>query len=181
MASRLRIIGGAITYEEDSGNHPFLQTSTIDGLRLPVTGGYVTRAEDRRIVGHVQVAKVDALIQGLNEVIGLSDDYDFFSATEYLPDDPEHPSIFQNMVTNTMPAGRVISIPGMPRIQMPFAISTSALTEAVCFVQEPKFVGTMRLIYDFSFSNISPQAQVMLARLVGKIPSTAHMTGAGRF
>jgi hypothetical protein len=181
LASRLRIIGGEITYEEHSGNHPFLQASTLNGLRLPVTGGYVTRADDKRVVGHVQVAKVAAFMQELNAVMGLSDNYDFFSATEYLSDDPEHPSIFQNMVTITVPAGKMIRIPGMPRVAMPLAMSTTAFTEAVGFVQKDKFVGTMRLIYDFSFSNISQQVRLILGRHFGEIPSTAHMTGAGRF
>jgi hypothetical protein len=181
LASRLRIIGGEITYEEHTGNHPLLEASTIKGLKLPVTGGYVARADDKRIMGHVLVAKVAAIMQELNAAMGNSDDYDFFSATEYLSDDPEHPSIFQNMVTNTVPAGRVIGIPGMPRVPMPFTILSTAFTEAVGFVREDKFVGTMRLIYDFSFSNISPQVQMSLARQFGQIPATGHMTGAGRF
>jgi hypothetical protein len=107
VASRLRIIGGEITYEEHSGNHPFLQAGSIDGLRLPVTGGYVTRAEDKRIMGHVQVGKVAAFMLELNAAMGISDDYEFFSATEYLSDDPNHPNIFQNIVTNTVPAGKM--------------------------------------------------------------------------
>jgi hypothetical protein len=181
LASRLRIIGGEITYEEHTGSHPFLQVGTVNGLSLPVTGGYVARADDKRIVGHVQVAKVAPLMHELNLAMGVSDGYDFFSATEYLSDDPEHPSIFQNMVTNTVPAGTAISIPGMPRVPIPFTISSTAFTEAVGFVREEKFVGTMRLIYEFSFANISPQTQMSLVRQFGQIPTTAHASGAGRF
>jgi hypothetical protein len=181
VASRMRIMGGEITYEEHSGSHPFLKGSAVNGLVLPVTGGYVTRAEDKRIVGHVCVAKVAAFMQELNAAIGASDDYDFFSATEYISDDPEHPSIFQNFETNLVPAGKMISIPGMPSVPMPFEMSTTAFTEAVGFVREDKFVGTMRLTYDFSFSQISPQVRMMLSRQFGHIPDRAHMMGAGRF
>lgn len=141
----------------------------------------MTRAEDKRIVGHVCVAKVAAFMQELNAAIGASDDYDFFSATEYISDDPEHPSIFQNFVTNRVPAGKMISIPGMASVPMPFEMSSTAFTEAVGFVREDKFVGTMRLTYDFSFSQISPQVRMMLSRQFGHIPDRAHMMGAGRF
>jgi hypothetical protein len=64
---------------------------------------------------------------------------------------------------------------------MPFEMSTTAFTEAVGFVREDKFVGTMRLTYDFSFSQISPQVRMMLSRQFGHIPDRAHMMGAGRF
>jgi len=58
LASRLRIIGGTVTYEEHKGNHPFLQADSLNGMALPVVGGYVTRGDDRRIVGHLKMAKV---------------------------------------------------------------------------------------------------------------------------
>ena len=48
LASRLRIIGGTVTYEEHKGNHPFLQADSLNGMALPVVGGYVTRGDDRR-------------------------------------------------------------------------------------------------------------------------------------
>jgi hypothetical protein len=181
LASRLRILGGEITYEEHSGSHPFLQASAIDGLSLPVTGGSVARADDQRIVGRIRVAKVAAFLQDLNAAMGISDDYDFFSATEYLSHDPEHPTIFQNQVTNVVPAGRIIRIPGLPQVPMPFEMSSTAYTEAIGFVQDDTFVGIMRLTYDFGFSNISPQARMLLARQFGPIPAAAHMTGIGRF
>jgi hypothetical protein len=180
LASKLRIIGGQITYEEHTGNHPMLPADTLNGLSLPVTGGLVTRVGDKRILGNLLMAKATPLVQ-VNAVMGISDDYDFFSAAEYISNDPEHPTIFQNMLINTTPAGKVITLPGVGRVIMPLTMSCRAFTEAVGFVREDKFVGTMRLQYDFTFSEISPQAQFALARQFGPIPSTAKMTGAGRF
>jgi len=46
---------------------------------------------------------------------GISDDYDFFSATEYLSHDPEHPTIFQNQVTNVVPAAESFAFPACHR------------------------------------------------------------------
>ncbi len=179
--SKLRIIAGEITYEEHEGSHPFFQADNLNGLVLPVTGGYVQRAEDKRIMGHVCVAKSAAIIQNLNSMAGISDDYDFFSASEYISDDPEHPTIFQNWVSTTVPLGKVIEIPGLPRVPMPLEMSSIAFTEAVGFVREDKFIGTMILTYDFTFSKVSQQARMLFARLGKSIPESAHMEGSGRF
>ena len=181
LASRLRIIGGDIFYEEHSGSHPMLQAGSVEGLVLPVTGGYVTRGEDKRIVGRLKVAKSVALLQDLKSITGASDDYDFFSATEYIADDPERPSIFQNVVEHSVPVGQVIRIPGLPPFPMPVAISSTSYTEAVGFVRGDKFVGTMSLTYEFDFSRIPRQMRMMLRPQLGEVPDRAHMTGAGRF
>jgi hypothetical protein len=64
---------------------------------------------------------------------------------------------------------------------MPFAISSVAFTEAVGFAIDDKFVGTMKLSYDFSFSNIPLHVRTALEQRMGHIPETAHMDGSGRF
>jgi hypothetical protein len=179
LASKLRIIGGQITNDEYSGNHPLLPVESVNGLSLPVTGGYVTRAEDKRIMGHVLVGKAVAFIP--NSAVGIPDSYDFFSATDYLSDDPERPTIFQNFVTGKVPAGRMFDFPGMQRVPMPYGWSYTQITEAVGYVRENKFVGMMRQTYDFDFSQISPQVRMMLARQFGQIPDAAHVAGTGRF
>lgn len=127
------------------------------------------------------MAKAAALIQGISTSPGASDDYDFFSASEYLSDDPERPTIFQNLLKSSVPAGRLISIPGLPKVPLPFAMSTTAFTDAVGYVRDNKFVGTMSLTYDFIFSELSPRNRVALFPRVGSIPERAHMVGAGRF
>lgn len=178
LPSRLRIIGGEITYDEHSGSHPLLRADSVSGLVLPVTGGYVSRAEDKRIVGHLKVAKTVAF---LDDITGASDEYDFFTATEYISDDQEHPSIFQNVVEHIVPVGKMIRIPGFPAFPMPVAISSTSSTEAVGFVENDKFVGTMSLTYDFDFSRIPSQMKMALRPRLGLIPDRAHMVGAGRF
>ncbi|MGD0860388.1 MAG: type I restriction enzyme HsdR N-terminal domain-containing protein [Terracidiphilus sp.] len=162
LASRLRIIGGQITNDEYGGNHPLIPVKSANGLSLPVTGGYVTRAEDKRIMGHVLVGKAVAFIP--NSAMGIPDSYDFFSATDYLSDDLERPTIFQNFVTGIVPAGSTFDLPGVQRVPMPFGWSYTQFTEAVGFVKGDRFVGTMSLTYDFSFSNISPEFRMMAAR-----------------
>jgi Type I restriction enzyme R protein N terminus (HSDR_N) len=181
LASRLRIIGGEILYEEHQGSHPFIQAQSMKGLRLPVTGGYVTRDEDRRIKGHLKVAKSAPMLQQLNAVMGIADDYDFFSATEFLSQDRENPSIFQNVVASQVAVGTIITLPGLPRFPMPLELTSNSYTEAIGYVDGDNFIGMMRLTYDFGFSKISPQVRNMLPAQFGHIPATAHMTGSGRF
>jgi hypothetical protein len=181
VPSRVIIIRGEITYEEHIGDHPFFPRDAVNGLVLAVTGGYVKRAEDKRIIAHLCIAKAAALIQGISASPGASEDYDFFSASEYLSDDPEHPTIFQNLVKTAVPAGRFISIPGLPKVPLPFAMSNTAFTEAVGYVRDNKFVGTMSLTYDFTFSELSPNTRVAFFHKMGAIPERAHIIGAGRF
>jgi len=179
LASRLRIIGGQITNDEYSGNHPLIPLESVNGLSLPVIGGYVTRAEDKRIMGHVLVGSAVAIIP--NSAMGIPDSYDFFSATDYLSDDPDRPTIFQNFVKGIVPAGSSFPFPGIKRVVMPFEMTYTQITEAVGYVRENTFVGTMSFINDFNFSKISPEFRNNVFRQLGQIPDTAHITGTGRF
>jgi hypothetical protein len=179
LSSQLQIIGGEVIYEEHTGNHPLFQESSVNGLRLPVVGGSVSRTEDGRIVGRVEVSK-PAPILFIGEG-GASDAYNFFSASEYISDEPQHPTIFQNLTTLVTPAGRQVNFPGLGRFAMPFELSVSSFTEAVGYVANGKFVGTMRLSYDLEVSKMAPQIRQLLAQRFGHIPDSGHMTGAGRF
>ena len=134
LASRLRIVGGSVTYEEHKGSHPFLQLGSIDGLSLPVTGGFVSRAEDKRIVGQLRMAKVAAGIQDFNAILGISDDYDFFTAAEFLSNDPKRPNIFQNWTETNVALGTPINIAGLPLVPMPLQTASTAFTEAIGYV-----------------------------------------------
>ena len=181
LASRLRIIGGTVTYEEHKGSHPFLQADSLNGMALPVTGGYVTRGEDRRIVGHLKMAKVATGPWDFNKMLGISDDYDFYTAAEYISIDAERPSIFQNWVSNIVPFGTHMSIPGLGNFPLPMEISSTAFTEAVGYVYDDKFVGVMRLELSFTFTKVTSQTRMALASRFGDIPEVAGITGSGRF
>lgn len=181
LASRLRIIGGTVTYEEHKGSHPFLQAGSLNGMALPVTEGYVTRGDDKRIVGHLKMAKVAAGPWDFNKMLGISDDYDFYTAADYISIDSERPSIFQNWVSNIVPFGTHMSVPGLGNFPLPMEISSTAFTEAVGYVQDDKFVGVMRLELSFTFTKLTSQTRMALASRFGNIPEMAAITGTGRF
>ena len=181
LASRLRIIGGTVTYEEHEGNHPFLQADSLNGMALPVTGGYVTRGDDRRIVGHLKMAKVAAGPFDFNRMLGISDESDFYCAAQYISTDAERPSIFQNWVSNLVPFGTHMSVPGLGSFALPMEISSTAFTEAVGYVHDDKFVGVMRLDLTFTITKLTSQTRMALASKFGNIPEVAGITGTGRF
>jgi hypothetical protein len=181
LDSRLRIIGGTVTYEEHKGSHPFLQADSLNGMALPVTGGHVTRGDDKRIVGHLKMAKVAAGPFDFNKMLGISDDYDFYAAAEHISTDAEQPSIFQNWVTNLVPFGTHMNIPGLGNFPLPMEISSTSFTEAVGYVSDDKFVGVMRLELNFTFAKVTAQTRMAFASRFGDIPETAEVTGSGRF
>jgi hypothetical protein len=181
LASKLRIIGGEIIYEYHESNHPLLKNDYITGLRLPVTGGSVQRSEAGLIIGHVYFASVAPLSQELNEALGIADGFDFSSVTEYLSEDPEHPNIFQNHSQKLTPAGTLITVPGLGKLPVPFEIASSALTEAVGFVENDKFQGTFQISYEFRLGEMPPKIRVEMEGKMGRIPATGQSEGSGRF
>ncbi|MGA2888777.1 MAG: hypothetical protein ABSE51_12060 [Terracidiphilus sp.] len=76
LASRLKVIGGEIQLEDHVGDNPILHASPIEGPRLPLVGGYVCRTNDKRILGHIEIAKAAAILfVGDGELSGASDFY----------------------------------------------------------------------------------------------------------
>ena len=181
LASKLRIIGGTVNYEEHQGSHPFLQAASLNGMSLPATGGHVMRSEDKRILGHLKMAKAASGPFDLNRLLGIADEYDFYTAAEYISTDIERPSIFQNLVSNTVPFGTPITVPGLGTFPMPMEVSSTAYTEAVGYVHDGWFVGTMRLELSFRFTKLTAPTRLALASQFGNIPDTAEITGVGRF
>lgn len=180
LASRLRVIGGTVTYEEHVGNHPLLEAASLDGMVLPVTGGYVIRGDDRRIVGHLKMAKVASGPWDFNRMLGIADEYDFYTASDYISTNAECPSIFQNRVITATPLGTRMNLPGLGNFNLPMEISSTAYTQAVGYVISDRFVGVMSLELNFNL-RLTSQLRTALASRFGNIPETARITGTGRF
>jgi hypothetical protein len=144
-------------------------------------GGYVTRGDDRLIIGHLKMAKVAGGPFDFNKMLGVSDEYDFYTAADYISVDAERPSIFQNFVNYVFPLGTHMTLPGLGNISVPMEISSSATTEAVGYVHDDRFVGVMQLELSFTFTKVALQTRMALASRFGDIPEMAGITGSGRF
>jgi len=181
LGSRMRIIGGSILYEEHESDTPLVPREMIEGLQLPVVGGKVERLEDGRIHAYVEIAKAAAMFRGFSKMIGAADDYDFFSADEYVSTDPEHPTIFQNLYENVSPPGQEGYLPGMGPIVMPFGFSLKAYTQAVGYVDDGVFRGTMRLDYDLQVIGLNPALRPLIEAQIGALPERSTFSGFGSF
>ena len=133
IASAVNIIGGFIRYEDHTTNHPLLDTSLINGLELPVTGGEVKRIEDGRIYATIKLAKSAPLLGSISEIARRDEEFDFYSSVEYISNNSEAPTIFQSLYNSSTPAGTLIPMPGMGKFPLPCGFTLSATTEAVSY------------------------------------------------
>ena len=181
LASRPDIVGGLITYEEHASNTPLVPREMIEGLRLPVVGGRVERSDDGRIHAFVEVAQAAAMFRGLSDTIGAVDDYDFYSADEYVSTDPAQPTIFQNLYEKRTEPGRIAKLAGFPAVPLPFGFDLKAYTQAVGYVEEGVFRSTMQLDYDLRVIGLAPMHRQLLEGRIGRIPERAAFGGKGSF
>lgn len=181
IASEINIIGGFVRYEDHASNHRLLDMSTVNGLQLPVTGGRVSRDGDGRIHAVVKTAKVASILGELSELLEREDGYDFFSSAAYISVDRENPTIFQNFVESYAPVGTTMTIPGLGQLQSPFGFRTVASTEAIGFVENDTFQGTMQLSYEFFFENMPQMIRMAFEQRFGGFPEVLRAEGGGRF
>lgn len=180
VPSEVKIIGGFVRYEDHISNHPLLDVQSINGLELPVTGGVVKRAADGRIHGQIGVAKASPLAGELSKLLEREDGYDFYSSDEFISADRERPTIFQNFVESHAPVGTRMSVPGFGEFPIPFGVRTTAISEAIGFVEGDTFQGTMQLSYAFFFQ-IPPMLKAALEARLGRLPEIPSAQGGGRF
>ena len=179
--STVRVVGGYVRYENHQSPHPLFPVEDVNGLELPVTGGAVDRTDDGRIRGIVHVAKAMPMVGDLMDLLNRDDGYDFFSNEEYISVDRENPTIFQNFVSEVIPEGTMVKMPGMGEMPTLWNMGFNARTTAIGFIEENRFQGTMELAYEFRFSNIPIHIRAALEQHFGKLPEIMTMGGGGTF
>ena len=183
LGSEVQIIGGWIQYEDHVSNHPLLNLAMndVNGLRLPITGGTVSRAEDGRLHAKLHTAKAMPMVGELSELLEVTDGYDFYAADELISTDQERPTIFQNLIHSNAPAGTQMKVPGMGAIAAPFGFRFAATTEAVGFVEGDVFKGTMALDYQFAFVDMPVMVETAMEAQFGRFPAHPQASGGGLF
>ena len=119
------------------------------------------------------------MFRELSDTIGAADDYDFYSADEYVSTDPARPTIFQNLYEKRTEPGHVAKLAGFPAVPLPFGFNLKAYTQAVGYVAEGVFRGTMQLDYDLRVIGLAPMYRQMLEARIGKIPETSDFRRQG--
>lgn len=183
LASEVKIIGGWIHYEDHTSNHPLLDRvmHDVNGLRLPITGGIVSRAADGRLHAKLETAKAMPMAGELADLLETADGYDFYASDEFVSTDQERPTIFQNLVQSNAPAGTKMKVPGLGTIASPFGFRTAATSQAVGFVENGAFKGTMELDYQFAFEGMPAMVKAALEAQFGQFPAHPQARGGGSF
>jgi len=181
LASRMEIIGGEVMYENHVSNHPLFRMSDINGLKLPITGGFVDRDEEGKIIARVHLASPIPMMQELRRALGEDDGFEFFSADAYVSTNIEAPTILKNFVERTMPPGTPIRLLGQGLIPSPFGLQAQSMTEAIGYFDGDRFRGTMEIAYEYLLFGMAPAVVQALTARFGNIPPRAHVTGGGTF
>lgn len=181
LNSVCKIVGGVLTYGPHTSNHPLFQGDVMNGVNTPVVGREVKRTPEGLILGHVEISSAFSYWAELNRLSGI-DGYEFATADEFISDDINAPSIFQNVVEASMPVGTVVrAFPGMPEFRLPFGFEMKAYTQAVGFLDGQQFKGTFDISYEYTLVNIRNSGIPQLDMMLRASPRVAQMSGGGVF
>jgi hypothetical protein len=181
LTSKLRIIGGEVLYGPHTSNHPLFQVDALNGMIGAVTGVSVTRAEDGRLFSVVSVRSPYQQLAELNKLAGL-EDFQFYCADEFVSNNPDRPSIFQNVVRGGLPPGIEVQVsPFSPKVKLPIGFNFACFTEAVGFIDGDAFKGVLAFEYEYELIVGGPSGNPQIDHYLRMMPRVATMTGTGQF
>lgn len=181
LPSKLRIIGGEVTYGEHKSDHPLFNGDALRGTVGAVTGVGVHRLDDGRIQAVVGVRSPYQQLAELNRLAGLSD-FEFLTSDEFISTDPENPTVLQNVVDGRLAPGAMFQMmPGMPEMALPIGFAFTVYTEATGFVENGEFKGVLSFEYDYQIIRGRPTGIPQIDMMVSHAPPTAKLTGEGTF
>jgi len=181
IKSRVRIVGGYLTYSEHHSSKPDVDAALarVAGMRASIIGREVIRTEWGLLRAEVELVRANDIFDQLNRAAGF-ESFVFECADEFVSVDRERPSIFQSITGGQVHAGTVIGgLPGVPTFSLPFGLDVLAYTEAVGFVEEDKFKGTFNIAYDFRVQNVA--GAPAMARQAAAIFEGNRLTTVGEF
>lgn len=181
LPSKLRIVGGDVTYGEHYSDHPLLAGDGLTGTVGAVTGVSVQRLKDGRIQAIVSVRSPFQQLAELNRMAGMGD-YEFLTSDEFISTDPERPTILQNVLEGRLePGGKFSPMPGMPEMVLPVGFAFVVFTEATGFVENGEFKGVLSFDYDYQIIRGRPSGIPQIDMMIAQSPPTAKLTGDGTF
>ncbi|MDW9526588.1 type I restriction endonuclease subunit R [Sinorhizobium meliloti] len=147
IGSAVEIVAGHVVYEKTTATIP-LQKS-IDGLTNSIHGKSVKRLEDGRISAQVNVRSAFAELEEIHDAIGFSS-LTFNTSEEFLSIDRENPTLLQNIVSATVPAGTEFPTTLLsPGGKLAIGFKADCYTEALGFIEGNIFKGTFVIDYDY--------------------------------
>jgi hypothetical protein len=181
LASKLRIIAGEVAYGDHHSDHPLFKIDALTGKIGTITGGFVERAADGRLHARVIVRGPYQDIEKLNKLAGIGD-YDFWAADEYISTDKNIPTVCQNVLDVTVPAGTPIRlVPGIPEIPLPMGFQSTVYTEAIAYFDGEVLTGFLSFDYDYTLVRGRLTGNLQIDNLLANVPSKAKLIGEGTF
>jgi len=181
LNSSAKIIGGIITYAAYSSRNPAIsaQLNKLAGARAGATGKDVIRTKHGLIRAELELAGPYQMWDAFNRAAGI-ESYVFETANEYISNDPERPTIFQNISSAHISRGmHFAGFAGLPSFTIPFGMDMLAYTEAVGYLNKGDFCGTFSIEYVLKLEgNLSATPQLMAIR---PLIENANMKTVGDF
>lgn len=180
LGANADILGGHVYYAETKCSDPQLQEllGMVNGIRVPIMGGEVTRQDDM-LQAVVQQSMAYEGGNQLNKMLGI-DTLIYNSAAEYISNDPEHPTIFQNLIDFRANEGlQIPSMWGQPAKKLEMDMNVKAITQATGYYASGRFKGTFAVDYYYTFIK-KPILPVHLSRLIN-LSKEIEMKSVGDF
>ncbi len=147
LGSTIEIVSGHVLYDKTVATIPL--ANTTDGLKNAITGRWVKRLDDGLISAQVDVKSAFAGLQEIHDAIGFSS-LEFNTADEFISIDIENPTLMQNIISVTIPAGTKFPTTMMsPGGTLAFGFKAECYTEAVGFIEGNFFKGTFSIDYEY--------------------------------
>lgn len=181
LPSKLRIVGGEVTYGEHESDHPLLAGDALKGAVAAVTGMSVQRLDDGRIQALVSVRSPYQQLAELNRLAGMGD-YKFLTSDEFVSTDRASPTMLQNIETGQLAPGATFRMfPGQPEQRLPFGFSFTVYTQAIGWIEGDEFNGVLSFEYDYIIIRGGLSGDPNFDRMIAQLPSRAKLKGEGTF
>jgi hypothetical protein len=129
----------------------------------------------------VEIINAFQTLNALNKLAGMSDEFEFFSADEFISDDLDRPTILQNIVSARLPPGHRASLSsGLPPNAIP-GFDTVVFTEATGFFAGERFRGLLSFDYRYTFLEMPRTGNPMIDRALQQMPRELQVAGEGEF
>ena len=166
LPSRMRFVGGTVTYTEYRSPVQAVTTMTADlfqGHRSTITDGGLGRDARGLLCADIHVAAYFSGLDQLNQMFGM-DRFTFVSSEELVSSSADCPTIFQNFASALVPCGTQFTLHGQT-ITTPFGFRMVAHTQAIGFAIGEELRGTFEIRYEMTDIDrpIPNAATVMLA------------------
>lgn len=150
IGSNAKLVGGFLTYTYYEGQDEQIAAASQQfvGLRATVIGDGVERDGGGMIKAILRLAGPTPEWDRVNSLVGF-DKFEFRTADEYLSNDAQRATVFQNMVNCTIPAHtKMFQIAGAPSpVIVPFPMQCSAFTQAAGYLDGTVMLGHFQIEY----------------------------------